>query len=79
MEVCSTLLSYDWDKKVPVWGFGAKPKFEKFHSDIVNHCFNLIGDPAIQEVYGVEGILKCYENAIRKVIFNGPTFFGPVR
>jgi hypothetical protein len=37
------LLNYDDDRLVPMFGFGAKPKFPKLKSTKANHCFPLTG------------------------------------
>lgn len=33
--------NYDCDKRIPAFGFGAKPHFPNINSDTVNHCFPL--------------------------------------
>jgi len=43
--VSRILLNYDSDKKIPVFGFGAKPRFSTMTSSIVSHCFPLSGIP----------------------------------
>ena len=45
MAVSRILLNYDYDKRIPCFGFGGKPHFQYFNSTIVNHCFPLSGDP----------------------------------
>jgi len=30
--VCEILLNYDYDRKVPMFGFGGKPRFQNFYS-----------------------------------------------
>ena len=39
------LLDYDDDKKVPMFGFGAKPLFPNMYTKKVMHCFPLTGNP----------------------------------
>jgi len=63
---------YDSDKKIPIYGFGAKlpPKF-----DVVSHCFALNGNIFTPEVTGIDEALEVYRNAIYSVKFHGPTIF----
>jgi hypothetical protein len=42
--VSKILLNYDSDKKIPAFGFGAKPHFPFLNSSIVSHCFPLSGN-----------------------------------
>ena len=44
-----------------MYGFGAKPQYEKLKSDKVSHCFPLNGDNENPSVEGVDGMLKCYD------------------
>jgi len=41
--VSRILLNYDSDKKIPAFGFGAKPRFPTMASPVVSHCFPLSG------------------------------------
>ena len=44
MAVGNILLDYDYDKMIPAFGFGAKPKFSHyFGTGGVSHCFPLSG------------------------------------
>ena len=44
MAVGNILLDYDYDKMIPAFGFGAKPKFSHYSgSGKVSHCFPLSG------------------------------------
>jgi hypothetical protein len=43
-SVLRVLLNYDSDKRIPVFGFGAKPHFQTMNSSIVSHCFPLSGN-----------------------------------
>ena len=47
------LLNYDHDKMVPLFGFGAKPKYPNLNSNYVSHCYPLTGDPNKVDVYGL--------------------------
>jgi hypothetical protein len=82
VEVCDILLNYDYDKRVPVWGFGAKTNLKgmdlfEFLSEetVVNHCFSLSGNPENPEVFGLQGILEAYVNTLIRVELSGPKFF----
>jgi hypothetical protein len=78
-RVSEILLNYDYDKKVPMFGFGARPRFPGgLNTSETLHCFSLTGDPASPEVQGLDGIMSCYINALNKVELNGPTYFGPI-
>ena len=61
---------YDSDKRVPVFGFGAKmpPYF-----DVVSHCFALNGDIFDPEVKGIDKVVEVYRRACKEVVFHGPT------
>jgi hypothetical protein len=39
------LENYDSDKRIPAFGFGAKPRFPGFTQSTVSHCFPLSGRP----------------------------------
>jgi len=62
--VGSILTHYDTDKKIPVWGFGAK------YGGVVRHCFQCGSKP---EVDGTDGILEAY----RQTFQSGLTMSGP--
>jgi hypothetical protein len=66
---------YDSDKRIPVFGFGAKlpPKFES-----VSHCFALNDNIFDPEVYGIESVLQVYRQALTKVVLHGPTVFSQI-
>lgn len=40
--VGGTVVQYDYDKKIPVFGFGGIPKF--MGTNTVSHCFPLNGN-----------------------------------
>jgi hypothetical protein len=53
-EVSRILLDYDYDKLVPVYGFGAKCNMPTFNSmGKVHHCFPLNGNEDNANVYMV--------------------------
>ena len=78
LEVCDILLNYDYDKRVPVYGFGGKPHFPSYNKVAVDHCFPLTGNPQTPEVFGLDGIMQSYVGAIHQVQLSGPTLFGPI-
>jgi len=71
-------MNYDYDKMVPVYGFGAKPHFPNLNSNEVLHCFPLTGDPNNSQVFGLEGLMDVYSKHLRLMEFSGPTFFAPL-
>lgn len=69
---------YDYDKKFPTWGFGARlPKVGQ-RPEGVSHCFALNNNDLSPECDGIEGVLDAYSKALRSVKLAGPTFFHPV-
>ena len=66
---------YDSDKKIPVFGFGAKlpPTFTH-----VSHCFALNGDIFNPEVQGISEVVSVYRKASQQVHFHGPTIFSRI-
>ncbi|XP_047940631.1 protein BONZAI 1-like isoform X3 [Salvia hispanica] len=73
LEVGGVLQFYDYDKKFPAWGFGARPI-----DGPVSHCFNLNGSSTYCEVDGIHGIMTAYASALPNVSLAGPTLFGHV-
>jgi len=71
--VCDILLCYDHDKKVPMYGFGAKP-----FGRPTSHCFSLTGDEKNPWAYGLDGIMQVYQKALKNVELDGPTHFHRV-
>ena len=71
-NVGEILLNYDTDKKVPVFGFGAKAKGAMFSS----HCFPLNQNEGDPEVEGMEGMLRAYRETLYSMEMSGPTLFG---
>ena len=64
---------YDSDKKIPVFGFGARlPP----HLNVVSHCFALNGDIFSPEVLGISGVLEVYRKTLSEIAFHGPTVFS---
>ncbi|EGR30079.1 hypothetical protein IMG5_142720 [Ichthyophthirius multifiliis] len=78
LSVGEILLDYDFDKKVPCYGFGGHPKFPNFHLNGVSHCFPLSGNPQDTEALGTIEILNLYRYSLQYVSLSGPTLFGPI-
>lgn len=76
--VCEILMNYDYDKQVPVYGFGGKPRFPKLYCSQTMHCFPCTGNPDQQFVSGLQGIMDTYAYALKNVELAGPTLFGPL-
>ncbi|XP_042060284.1 protein BONZAI 1-like isoform X1 [Salvia splendens] len=73
LEVGGVVQFYDYDKKIPAWGFGARPI-----DGPVSHCFSLNGSSTYCEVEGIHGIMMAYTSALSNVSLAGPTLFGHV-
>jgi len=69
--VCEILLCYDYDKKVPIFGFGGKPQ----GATDVHHCFSLTGSESEPYADGLDGIMEVYKNALETTKLSGPTYF----
>ena len=52
---------YDSDKKIPVFGFGAKVPPNTHRA---SHCFALNGDIFDPECDGIEGVVEAYKNSL---------------
>jgi len=78
MAIGNILLNYDYDKRVPAFGFGAVTKFPTMNSTTVSHCFPLSGNYNEIEAVGLDGLMSLYCRALTNVSFSGPTFFGPI-
>jgi hypothetical protein len=70
--VCEILLQYNEDKKVAVYGFGGKI------NNVISHCFPLNQNANDPYVYGVDGIMDIYKEALGFVGLSGPTRFSEV-
>ena len=68
------LLNYDSDKKVPMYGFGAKIE----GSEETSHWFPMTFDPNNSEVLGIEGMMEAYKMTLNLVDFAGPTHFANI-
>ena len=74
-SVVDILQHYDSDKKVPVYGFGARlpPLFSH-----CSHCFACNGDYFNPEVTGTDEIIRVYREAVSAVALHGPTNFHEI-
>lgn len=71
--VGEVLQYYDSDKKIPVFGFGARlPP----HQSVVSHCFALNGNIFSPEVDGIDEVIKSYEKTLSEIALHGPTAFS---
>ncbi|RHZ85897.1 hypothetical protein Glove_58g26 [Diversispora epigaea] len=71
-SVGKILEAYDYDKKFPVYGFGAK------FNGVLSHVYPLNNDHKNPEVTGVNGILTAYSQTMNSVELYGPTNFSPI-
>ena len=62
-SIAQILMSYDSNKRIPAFGFGANTKFGGQQMP-VSHCFPLSGDPQRVEACGVEQLLEMYKKAL---------------
>lgn len=78
-SVCGILLNYDNDKKIPIYGFGCKPKFPNFNTNgKVSHFFPCSGDWGNCAASGIQDMFNIYTNCLQNVEFSGPTYFEPL-
>ncbi|CAD8192936.1 unnamed protein product [Paramecium pentaurelia] len=77
ISVVEILIHYDHDKRVPLYGFGCKPKMNYYNTNQTLHLFPLNDNPNDPEVYGLHGIVECYKNSLHKLHFDGPTYLHP--
>jgi len=73
----SIIMNYNSSGMVPVFGFGAKVKFDGFDTDLVSHCFACNGDlrhsQTFNETGTFNGIYSAYYLALKNTEFHGPT------
>ena len=75
IKSCGEIIAlYDYDKKYPVYGFGA---ILNENEEEANHCFNINfkDDP---NIIGINSIIDFYKESLKKVEFSGPTNFSPI-
>eukprot|EP00828_Plagiopyla_frontata_P030574 TRINITY_DN3990_c0_g1_i2.p1 TRINITY_DN3990_c0_g1~~TRINITY_DN3990_c0_g1_i2.p1 ORF type:complete len:244 (-),score=35.50 TRINITY_DN3990_c0_g1_i2:74-805(-) len=73
-EVSEILLYYDYDKNIPMFGFGAKVN----NNNEANHCFPMTFNPQNYCVQGLQGIMQAYSYSLSNVKLSGPTYFGEI-
>ena len=66
------------DKKVRMYGFGAKLNYPELKSEGVSHCFPCTGDTKENkdQVDCEHGVLDTYRYALSHIEFAGPTYFS---
>lgn len=77
-SVSGSLLKYCKNQTVPVYGFGAFPRFPGFNSGVVSHFFPCSGSWENCAGIGVSGVNSLYNHALVNVSFYGPTYFSPM-
>jgi hypothetical protein len=81
-SILEIVTMYDTDKKIPVYGFGAKSNLHP--EEETSMCFPVIGDDFSQdadaEVDGEAGVFEAYTQSLveNKFKFAGPTLFVPI-
>ncbi|CAD8052802.1 unnamed protein product [Paramecium sonneborni] len=78
ISVVEILINYDHDKKVPIYGFGCKPRMNLINTNQTLHLFPLNDNPDDPEVYGLDGIVQCYRSSLHRLAFDGPTYLHPI-
>lgn len=74
-NVGNILQFYNTDKKINLYGFGgAVPPYNTRAS----HCFALNGDIFDPRVYGIQGVVQAYQNALQQAKLYGPTHFSSI-
>ena len=72
-SVGKILQYYDSNKKLPVFGFGAKlPP----HLNVASHCFALNGNIFSPEINGIDEVVRVYKQVLSEIVFHGPTIFN---
>jgi len=59
-----------------MYGFGGNYDYYKGSFDRM--CFSMTGDENKPEVNGLNGIMSCYRDCLKKAKLSGPTQFAPV-
>ena len=58
-EVTNILMNYDYDKLVPVYGFGARVSHPNLNTgEKVHHCFPINGRVDNPNLYGIDEIVR---------------------
>ncbi|EAR93346.1 copine protein (macronuclear) [Tetrahymena thermophila SB210] len=77
-SVGEILLDYDFDKKVPCYGFGGVPRYPTLTFPSAQHCFPMSGNPQNSEAFGLGEIMNLYNYSLQHVSLSGPTLFNPI-
>jgi hypothetical protein len=73
INVGNILMPYDYDGKIPAYGFGGQ-----LPNGTTSHCFALTANPEAPEVPGVNGVMDVYRKSFQWVGLHGPTNFAPL-
>ena len=72
IKSCGNIIAnYDYNKMFATYGFGGK----FYGKQEVDHCFPLNGNENNPEIFGIDGVLKAYREALTKTKLHGPTYF----
>lgn len=66
-SIWEIIQNYDSDKKIPAFGFGAKPHFNTVNSSTTLHCFPLNDNPSNPEIFGFDNLMQIYTNAVKNM------------
>jgi hypothetical protein len=77
-SVMEILLCYDYDQKVAMYGFGAKPHFPTLNSPVTLFCFPVNGNPLSPFANSLAEIDTIYRNSLGFIELHGPTNFAPM-
>ena len=66
IKSCGNIIAnYDYNKMFATYGFGGK----FYGKNEVDHCFPLNGNENNPEIFGIDGVLKTYREALTKTKF----------
>ena len=76
IKSCGDIIgNYDSDQLFPVYGFGGIPQ----GMNKVSHCFNINFDQNDDpNIHGIDNIIRCYRDSLKKITLSTPTFFSPI-